>query len=144
MHWFFQRILDRLLLKSTIHAASQFEADLTLQLGESRAELLRKAHELEQERIPGLDEVAASLRAQAARMGQATRLRPATCWRWLRASRDDLREAAPAALAIEHENFEQARGKPLPLPSPGGKKRGRPRKVIEPQSEDGHSDLGLL
>lgn len=139
MRWFFQRILDRLLLKSTIQAASEFEAQLTLEMGESRAVLLRKAHELEQERVPGFEQLAADLRAQAAKMGG--RQLPAGEVLEIAAMlrEENLREPI-VTLAIADETQTAACPAMRTLPSPAtGKKRGRPRKVIAPQTEQDQS-----
>lgn len=139
MRWFFQRILDRLLLKSTIQVASEFEAQLTLELGESRAALLRKAHDLEQERVPGFEQLAADLRAQAAKMGG--RHLPADEVLDIAATlrEENLREPI-TTLAIADETQMPACGAMRSLPSPTtATKRGRPRKVITPQAEQDHS-----
>jgi len=128
MRWIFRKIIDRLLVRSTIQVASEVEAEMNLELGEARAMLLRRAHELEQENLPGLEQVAASLRLQAARMGAEDEIpgggavRIASVLR-----RESLSEQEPPiVLPPPAEMPETGR---LALPAP--KKRGRPRKSAE-------------
>ena len=132
MRWIFRRIIDRLLVRSTVQVASEVEAEMNLELSEARAMLLRRAHELEQENLPGLEQVAATLRLQAARMGGEDDLPGGDAPRiaaMLR--RENLGENEPPIvlpLASETSGKEQ-----LALPAP--KKRGRPRKNVESSAE---------
>lgn len=138
MRWIFRKIIDRLLVRSTVQVASQVEAEMNLELSEARVMLLRRAHELEQENLPGLEHVAASLRLQAARMGGEEDL-PAG-------------DAVRIASALRRENLSEEE-LPLVLPPPAGrvateqlalpapKKRGRPRKSPEaPAAEAGANE----
>jgi len=140
MRWFFQRILDRLFLKSTIQVASELEAQMAMEFSESRAAILRRAHELEQERVPGMEQVAAELRAQAAKMGGsetpasdaariADLLRP-----------ENLRDAGERPLTAWQQPCDIAPGSMLALPSPTARKRGRPRKPPEIQTDHNSPD----
>lgn len=140
MHWIFRKIIDRLLVRSTVQVASQLEAEMNLELGEARAMLLRRAHELEQENLPGLEQVAASLRLQAARMGAEDEIPGGDAVRIAVAlRRDNLREQDPPI--VLPPSAEMAVSEPLGLPAP--KKRGRPRKSPQApaiETEDNGSD----
>lgn len=125
MRWIFRKIIDRLLVRSTVQVASQVEAEMNLELGEARAMLLRRAHELEQENLPGMEQVAASLRLQAARMGAEDEIaggdavRIAAVLRRENLSEEEPRIVLPAPGEVTQTSV-------LALPAP--KKRGRPRK----------------
>lgn len=138
MRWFFQRILDRLLVKATIQVASEFEAQLTLEKGESRAALLRRAYELEQERVPGFDQLAADLRAQAAQM-VGSHLPAGEVLEIVAALREDDLRDTKSARSITVAVPAPASTTTLGLPSPTPKKRGRPRKITESQAAQDYS-----
>ena len=130
MLWLFRRILDRLLVKSAVHVASDLEARMDLEMCETQAILLRRAHELEQENIPGLEQIAAGLRARAASLGGDDEV-PAkdisAIVAVLRA--EDLREEAqPSRAAIGGDVPPAKHPRPAP-PAREAKKRGRPRKT---------------
>jgi len=140
MRWFLQRILARLFLKSTIHVASELEAQMAMELGESRAALLRRAHELEQERVPGLEEVATGLRAQAAKMGgsETPASDAARIADLLRVA--DLRAVGQQPGTLGHERGDIAPEAARALPSPATKNRGRPRKSVEIRTDQNVAD----
>lgn len=128
MRWIFRRIIDRLLVRSTVQVASQVEAEMNLELGEARAMLLRRVHELEQENLPGLEQVAATLRLQAARMGGDDEIPGGDAARIASVlRRENLNEEEPPI--VLPPPAEMSGAKPLALPAP--KKRGRPRKDPE-------------
>lgn len=70
MRWLFQRVLDRLAAQLTLLLAARFESQAELELTETRAELLRRAGQLERDDAPGTDVLAAELRAAAERLGR--------------------------------------------------------------------------
>lgn len=126
MQWIFRKIIERLLVRSTIQVASRVEAEMNLETGETRAMLLRRAHELEQENLPGLEQVAASLRLQAARMGAEEEIPGGDAVRIASVlRRDNLSEHEPPIVLPPPAETER-----LALPAP--KRRGRPRKSAEP------------
>jgi hypothetical protein len=132
MLWIIERILERLLLKSAIQMGSQKEAEMDLKHVQSRAVLLRRAHELEEEKVPGFDALAASLRRRAEEMeGGAPGADVLQVARELGAG-DDGDESESRKLGSSEMNFQRA------LPAPTKRKRGRPRKdaISELKSED--------
>ena len=70
MRWLFQRVVDRLLAKLTLLLAARFESHAEMELVETKAEMLRRADELEQDDSPEGKSLAAELRAAAARLGR--------------------------------------------------------------------------
>ena len=80
MQWIFQRIVERLFVKLIAMMGSEWDARVEMHLSETRAELLRKAKQLEGEETRGLEEVAASLRARRSSWEKRARVRQATCW----------------------------------------------------------------
>jgi len=113
---------------------------MAMELGESRAAILRRAHELEQEHVPGLEQVAADLRAQATRMGgsEAPASDAARIAEMLRL--EDLRDAGERPLTALQQPCDIAPGPMLALPSPAARKRGRPRKSPEIQTDHNAPD----
>ena len=71
MRWLFQRVVDRLLSKLTLLLAARFESHAEMELVETKAEMLRRAGELEQDDSPEGKSLAAELRAAAARLGRS-------------------------------------------------------------------------
>jgi hypothetical protein len=129
MLWLFRKILDRLLAKSAVHVASELEARMDLEVSEMRANLLRKAHEFEQEKIPGLEQVAAGLRARAARVAGENEVPADDVVAIVAILRDEnLREDRPASSSDVCHNADSPRRLLSALPAPDVKKRGRPRK----------------
>jgi hypothetical protein len=129
MLWLFRKILDRLLARSVLQVASELEAEIQLELTDVRAELLRKAHDFEQERIVGFDELAAGLRARAAKMAGENETPGSDVLAVVALLREeDLREPLQASSAKSSPAGDSHRSL-LPAISRGdGKKRGRPRK----------------
>lgn len=130
MLWLFRRILDRLLVKSAVHAASDLEAQMELAASETQASLLRRAYELEQENVPGLDQVAAGLRARAASMAGENGVPGGDISGIVSILRaEDLREEVERTRpAIGSEAVPVRRAAPA-APRQAAKKRGRPRKM---------------
>ena len=52
MLWLFRKILDRLLVKSAVHVASELKAQIDLEVSETRATLLRKARRIRAREYP--------------------------------------------------------------------------------------------
>lgn len=143
MHWILRRIFDRLFVKSTIQAASELEAQMCLELGQAQAQLLRKAHELEQEKVPGFEDIAAGLRAQATRIGSADDAPAMDVLAVVAVLRgENLRNAAEDSRAARGKQANMPASQPA-LPAPGAKKRGRPRKhaVEKPASSMAGDDI---
>ncbi len=69
MRWLFERVVDRLIAKLTLLLAARFESHTELELIETKAEMLRRADELERDDSPEGKSLAAELRAAAARLG---------------------------------------------------------------------------
>jgi hypothetical protein len=134
MLWIIERILERLLLKSALQMGAQKEAEMELAEVEGRAELLRRAETLEKEKIPGFEALAARLRRRAEQMESGS-VAPGTD---VLAIAEELRTGGQ-----ENGNGMVVSGSTTPkaLPSPTGKKRGRPRKAPLPEpSEEETSD----
>ena len=70
MRWLFERVVDRLIAKLTLLLAARFESHTELELIETKAEMLRRADELERDDSPEGKSLAAELRAAAARLGR--------------------------------------------------------------------------
>jgi hypothetical protein len=116
-------------VKSTVEIASELEAQIHLGLSETRVSLLRRAHELEQEEVPGLDEIAAALRAHAARMGGRGEIPATDVLAVVEILREEnLRESATAPHAEAREQLPLSLGQAAPAATAVAKKRGRPRK----------------
>jgi hypothetical protein len=129
MLWLFRKILDRLLVKSAVHVASELEAQIDLEVSETRATLLRKAHAFEQENIPGLEQVAASLRTRAARVAGESEVPAKDVVAIVALLRDEnLRDELPASLSHHGDVADAPCAFLSALPAPEAKKRGRPRK----------------
>ncbi len=134
MLWIIERILERLLLRSALQMGAQKEAEMELSEVEGRAELLRRAESLEKEKVPGFEALAARLRRRAEQMESGS-VAPGTD---VLAIAEELRISGP-----EIGNGVVRNGTPnqKALPSPSGKKRGRPRKAPLPEpSEEETSD----
>lgn len=135
MQWIFQRIIERLVLKLISMMGSEWDARVELHLSETRAELLRRAKQFESEETLGLDEVAASLRAQAEALGKKGEAPSDDVVRVAISLKDEnLREpdSLKAPDAVPEETKEVSGGL---LPAPEKKKRGRPRKHPRPEEE---------
>ena len=70
MRWLFERVVDRLIAKLTLLLAARFESHTEMELVETKAEMLRRADELERDDSPEGKTLAAELRAAAARLGR--------------------------------------------------------------------------
>jgi hypothetical protein len=126
MFWIIERILERLLLKSALQMGSRKEAEMELVQVESRAELLRRAKELEEEKVPGFEQLAVTLRKKAAEMEAGGVAPGADVLKVAEELRgDDLQNGhGQKATWLSAPQKEQQTA----LPAPRGKKRGRPRK----------------
>jgi hypothetical protein len=129
MLWFLRRVLDRLFAKLTLHLASELETHMEMELTERRAELLRRANELQKEEVPGIAEVAGSLRARAEKLGAESCVPAGDAIEVIERLRaEDLREANRLALA-QAKKAEKPGVPALTFDAPASsKKRGRPRK----------------
>ena len=132
MLWIIERILERLLLKSALQMSSRKEAEMELVQVESRAELLRRAKELEDEKVPGFEQLAATLRKKAAEMEAGGVAPGADVLKVVEELRgDDLQNGnGQKATRLNAPQEKQHTA----LPAPRGKKRGRPRKHPLPDS----------
>jgi hypothetical protein len=128
MLWLFRKILDRLLVRSVLHVATELESQLQLERIDRQADFLRKAHQLEQENIAGLDAVAADLRASAAKMAgdEAPGENVVAVVALLR--QEDLRTDGEATAAEKGPALNVSRGLLPTQPTAVTKRRGRPRK----------------
>ena len=136
MQWIFQRIVERLFVKLIAMMGSEWDARVEMHLSETRAELLRKAKQLEGEETRGLDEVAASLRAQAEQLGKGGESPASDVLAIAMSLREEnLREPDSLRVAQEKttENGEATCGL---LVAPEKKKRGRPRKNSRLEEEE--------
>ena len=132
MLWIIERIIERLFLKSALQMSSQKEAEMELAHVGCRAELLRRAKELEEEKVPGFDQLAATLRNKAAEMEDGGKAPGA----------DVLRIAEELQLGAFQNGNGKATSRPAltqekrktSLTATGGRKRGRPRKHPLPDS----------
>lgn len=123
MRWLFQRILDRLTAQFALLVAAQLESQAEMELSETRADMLRRAQQLERDETPGADVVASQLRTAAEQLGGDER-GPAegVLGALRRLQGENLREPENLRLAF-HEKGEK---KPLELEAP--EKRGRSNK----------------
>ena len=121
MLWLFRRVLDRLVVRVVGVVASQIESHAQMELSETKAELLRRAKELECEDTPGMEDLAAELRLRAE--GIAESAGPGTDVTRLAVELHDvdLRD-------VESLKLPASADKPRAIESSNGRKRGRPRK----------------
>lgn len=138
MQWLFRRIIERILLKLMSLVGSQWEAMADMHFSDARAEMLRKASRLEAEDVPGLESVAADLRARAEQLGQRKDA-PAGDVLLVATNLKDEDLSNPESLAITHDEKTSrvAAVRPAPTTSAAKKGRGRPRKQPPSEETDG-------
>jgi hypothetical protein len=104
MRWLFQRVLDRLAAQLTLLVAARFESQAEMELTETRAEMLRRAGQLERDDAPGAETLAAELRAAAQRLGRDDRAPAEGVLGPLRTLHaEDLREPESLRLPVEEK-----------------------------------------
>jgi len=118
MLWLFRRVLDRLVVRVVGVVATQIESHAQMELSETRAELLRRAKELEHEDTPGVDLVAAELRSRAERIGVSAGPESEVTELAAELHGEDLRTGESLRLASERQ-------KPRRIKTSNGRKRGR-------------------
>jgi hypothetical protein len=129
MLWLFRKILDRLLARSVLQVASELEAEIQLELTDVRAELLRKADDFEREQIVGFEELAAGLRARAAKMADENETPGSDVLAVVALLRqEDLREPLQTNSAKGSPAGDSHRSLLPAITRGDGKNRGRPRK----------------
>ena len=125
MLWIIERILERLLLKSAIQMGSQKEAEMDLKHVQSRAVLLRRAHELEEEKVPGFETLAASLRRRAEEMDAGGRAPGADV---LQVARELGAGDGADAGDVRRRRAQARLVHPQPAPGPSARRAGRSRR----------------
>jgi hypothetical protein len=124
MLWFFRKVLDRLVARVVGLVAAQIESHAQMEMSEMRAELLRRARELDREETPGMEDVAAELRSRAARIGQSAGPGSEVVALVAEYDAEDLRTTGK----LGHASHSIADERPRSIESENGRKRGRPRK----------------
>jgi hypothetical protein len=133
MLWLFRKLLDRLATKLMLVAAAKVDSEMEIELGYCRAEMLRAADDLESDSGARGEEIADGLRRRAERLGQDTKGPASEAVELVELLREeDLHEQAePKQQTLISEGPRQGA-----LPSPAGKKRGRPRKNPDGELEN--------
>jgi hypothetical protein len=124
MLWFFRRVLDRLVARVMGVIATEIESHAQIELSDTRAALLRRAKELEQENVPGMEHVAAELRSRAELLGAAPGPGSEVAGYVEALHGEDLRN--PEALRLPKAGNDSG---VLAIESTNGAKRGRPRRA---------------
>jgi hypothetical protein len=124
MLWFFRKVLDRLIVRVVGLVAVQIESHAQMEMSEMRAELLRRARELDREETPGMEEIAAELRSRAASIGQSAGPGSEVVALVSELDGEDLRTSGK----FQHSAPTIAEDRPLAIESATEPKRGRARK----------------
>lgn len=128
MLWLFRKVFERIQAKLLLTAAAKVDAEMDIELGYCRAELLRVAAELGRDAGSRSEIVVDSLRRRAERLGEDSKGPASDVVELVELLRDEhLSEDSqePEARKITGPAAQGA------LPSPAEKKRGRPRKYPE-------------